>query len=173
MNPLQHAIHRDTQKAEQGARYIAPFVLLYLDLSLIGSAALTLSARKTPYYEIDLLITRRLQAFRPAWFDRLMGLVCNIGYPVQANTLGFLVYLVRRSRLPRLVRLPLYGFLGGTAILMGPARIYSGEHWASDVLAGYWTGSCWLALVVKFHHWGKPFYSKPSWGKRTWQRRST
>lgn len=192
-----------------------------------GSLALTLSARKKPYYAIDLRISRLLQSIHAAWFDRLMRFICRLGYPVQANTLGallifalygaglrreaqstlfasigsaslalalvlwvnrprptpslvrinhalpttsfpsghvliftsvigFLCYLVYRSRLPTVVRLTLLAAMGSILLLMGPARIYSGEHWASDVLAGYLLGSSWLALSIKSYNTGGP-----------------
>ncbi len=66
--------------------------------------------------------------------------------------IGFLWYLVYKSRLPVIVRLPLLAGLGGIVGLMGPARIYSGEHWASDVLASYLLGSSWLALSIRFYN---------------------
>ena len=34
-------------------------------------------------------------------------------------------------------------------ILIGPSRVYLGDHWASDVLGGYLLGSSWLALAVR------------------------
>jgi len=31
-------------------------------------------------------------------------------------------------------------------ILIGPSRVYLGDHWASDVLGGLLLGSSWLTL---------------------------
>ncbi len=36
-------------------------------------------------------------------------------------------------------------------ILVGPARIYLGEHWATDVLGGYLFGSGWLSLSLRLY----------------------
>ncbi len=59
---------------------------------------------------------------------------------------GFLWYLIHQSRLPILLRLTLLTASGGIVVLMGTARIYSGEHWASDALAGHLIGGSWLAI---------------------------
>ncbi len=218
-------IQARADQTKTDSRYRVP-LLGYLLLINAGSLALALSARKKPYYAIDLRISKALQSFHAAWFDRLMRFISRVGYPMQANTLGalilfalyraglrwealstcfatvgsamlalvlvlwvnrprptadlvrishtlpttsfpsghvliftavlgFLWYLVYKSRLPVMVRLPLLVGLGGIVVLMGPARIYSGEHWASDVLAGYLLGSSWLALSVKFYERGR------------------
>jgi len=39
--------------------------------------------------------------------------------------------------------------------MIGPSRIYVGEHWASDVVAAYSLGSVWLALSVLVYRWGQ------------------
>jgi len=41
-------------------------------------------------------------------------------------------------------------------ILMGPSRIYLGQHWFSDVMGAYVLGSVWLALSIRIYRWGKP-----------------
>ncbi len=69
------------------------------------------------------------------------------------SVVGFLWFLAYKSRLPMLARLPLLVVFGAVVLLMGPARIYSGEHWASDVLAGYLAGSAWLGVLVKIYRW--------------------
>lgn len=39
--------------------------------------------------------------------------------------------------------------------LIGPSRIYLGQHWPSDVLGAYLLGSLWLALSIYVYRWGK------------------
>ena len=34
---------------------------------------------------------------------------------------------------------------------IGPARIYSGQHWTSDVLGGYLLGGAWLSLSLRLY----------------------
>jgi membrane-associated phospholipid phosphatase len=53
--------------------------------------------------------------------------------------------------------------LAGMIALIGPSRIYVGQHWASDVIAAYLLGSVWLALSVVIYRWGKPrfFVNQP------------
>lgn len=236
---MENNIFAQTKKAETGVRRLSPVIIVYLALALSASAALSFAARKIPYFDLDLIITRRLQAFRPKWFDRLMGLVCDLGYPAQANAfgivvigllyrlglqweavttvfatlgsaltalalllyvnrprpseelvrvnnhlpttsfpsghtliftavVGFLSYLALKSQLPRLVRAPVILLMGAVVVLMGPARVYSGEHWTSDVIAGYLVGSAWLAAAIRFYHWGKPRYFRNHSRKQTW-----
>jgi membrane-associated phospholipid phosphatase len=40
--------------------------------------------------------------------------------------------------------------------LIGPARIYVGQHWAGDVITAYLLGSIWLAFSVLIYRWGRP-----------------
>jgi membrane-associated phospholipid phosphatase len=36
-------------------------------------------------------------------------------------------------------------------ILIGPSRVYLGDHWTSDVLGGYLLGGSWLALTLRVY----------------------
>jgi undecaprenyl-diphosphatase len=66
---------------------------------------------------------------------------------------GFLVYLLASRRPLTPGRITLASLLLGLVLLMGLARIQSGEHWPSDVLGGYLLGLAWLAVVIPFHEW--------------------
>lgn len=65
---------------------------------------------------------------------------------------GFLFYLAyttmpRRSPLRR----PLLAFFGLMIVLVGASRVYMGQHWASDTLAGYALGFAYLLAVIEIY----------------------
>ncbi|MBI5352721.1 MAG: phosphatase PAP2 family protein [Chloroflexi bacterium] len=68
---------------------------------------------------------------------------------------GFIAFLVFSLSKPSLKRTLLMVFLGSLIILVGPSRIYLGQHWASDVLGAYLLGSLTLAAIIQFYRWGK------------------
>jgi membrane-associated phospholipid phosphatase len=70
---------------------------------------------------------------------------------------AFLVYTLLKPSLGRTLLLVALGLLIG---LMGPSRIYLGQHWFSDVAGAYMLGSLWLALTVRVYRWGKPRFFK-------------
>lgn len=65
---------------------------------------------------------------------------------------GFLFYLAY-TLLPR--RHPLRWIVlilcALAIVLVGPSRVYMGQHWASDALAGYALGFAYLLLVIQIH----------------------
>ena len=67
--------------------------------------------------------------------------------------LGFLLYTLLKPSWYRVLGLCVIGLI---VILMGPSRIYLGQHWFSDVLGAYVLGSLWLALSVRVYRWGEP-----------------
>ena len=68
---------------------------------------------------------------------------------------GFLLFLSFTLLKPSWWRTGLLAMLGGGILLMGPSRIYVGQHWTSDVLASFLLGSVWLSLTVLVYRWGK------------------
>jgi undecaprenyl-diphosphatase len=66
---------------------------------------------------------------------------------------GFLWFLAFTPlRLPGL-RWAMLGLLAGMMLLVGPARIYRGAHWASDVLGGYLLGAALLLGNISLYRW--------------------
>jgi undecaprenyl-diphosphatase len=76
-------------------------------------------------------------------------------YTVMFGYLAYLSYtLLKRSRL----RKGSFTISSSLVLLVGPSRIYLGEHWASDVVAAYLLGSIILSLMIYFYEWGKDKY---------------
>ena len=68
---------------------------------------------------------------------------------------GFLMFVVYTQLKPSWLRNGLLTFLGLVIALMGPSRIYLGQHWFSDVMGAYVLGSLWLVVTIGFYRWGK------------------
>jgi undecaprenyl-diphosphatase len=68
---------------------------------------------------------------------------------------GFMLFLAYTLLKHSWWRTGLLFFLGGMVALIGPSRIYMGQHWASDVIAAYLLGSVWLAFSVLIYRRGK------------------
>jgi membrane-associated phospholipid phosphatase len=118
---------------------------------------------------INLLVKDLVQRPRPA-----AGLV-QVLHPLQSYSfpsghvmyylgflgfLGFLVFYLLKASLKRSLLLVLIAI---PISLIGPSRIYLGEHWASDVLGSYLLGSLILAATIQIYRWGKPrFFVQPT-----------
>lgn len=72
---------------------------------------------------------------------------------------GLLLYLSLRIALPSVLRLALMGWCAFMMVVSGPANIYVGVHWPSDVVGGYaWAAVLLLPLV----------YADQVMGRRRW-----
>jgi len=61
---------------------------------------------------------------------------------------GFLLYLALALKLPLVVRVALVGWITFLLALTGPANVYVGVHWPSDVVGGYvWGAVLALSLI--------------------------
>jgi membrane-associated phospholipid phosphatase len=69
--------------------------------------------------------------------------------------LGFMFFLVYTLLKRSWRRTVLLIFLGALIFLVGPSRIYLGQHWPTDVLGAYLLGSLTLVIVIWFYRWGK------------------
>lgn len=70
--------------------------------------------------------------------------------------LGFLMFLAYSSLKKSSWRTSLLVFFALAIALVGPSRIYQGEHWPSDVVGAYLFGTVWLLITILFYRWGKP-----------------
>ena len=68
---------------------------------------------------------------------------------------GFVAFLVFSLLKPSPKRSLLLVVLCSLIILIGPSRIFLGQHWASDVLGAYLLGSLTLVAIIQFYLWGK------------------
>lgn len=202
-------------------------------LAAIVLGALSFAARSTPYFPIDLPITRALQAIPAGWFRIVMDATSFPGYPPQVyvwlafvlgvflitrawwnavsfvfatvgvsalgmavklwvarprpapdmvfvenpglqggglsfpaghvqvylTVLGFLMYLILNVPVKTWWQIGLLIVFGLMIALIGVSRIYSGEHWFSDVIGGYLIGGIGLWLTIRFYEWGKSKFS--------------
>ncbi len=61
---------------------------------------------------------------------------------------GFLFYLVFIYLKQRWFRTALLTLLAGVILLVGPSRVYMGQHWPSDVGGAYLVGTLWLGVII-------------------------
>ncbi|MGI8419099.1 MAG: phosphatase PAP2 family protein [Candidatus Levyibacteriota bacterium] len=57
----------------------------FLIIAISAFIVLAFFAHTVSYFPIDLVITRAVQSFHPAWFDLLMKMTSFIGYPPQVD----------------------------------------------------------------------------------------
>lgn len=72
---------------------------------------------------------------------------------------GFLLYVWPRIALARVLKVALAGWCAFMLVIAGPAQVYMGVHWPSDVLGGY----AWAAVLLL-----PLFYADQIMGRRPW-----
>ena len=95
---------------------------------------------------VDKLAVRRGQAGLP---HSLAGLM-ELGFPSGHATLATAVYGTMAVLLVRRTRWFVPAGLIGLALVIGVARVYNGQHDATDVLAGWILGGLWTGAVATF-----------------------
>jgi undecaprenyl-diphosphatase len=68
---------------------------------------------------------------------------------------GFLAYLAYTLVSWRPLRLGLLALLLGLVALVGPSRVYLGQHWATDTLASYFLGTAILLVLLVLYRAAK------------------
>jgi membrane-associated phospholipid phosphatase len=85
------------------------------------------------------------------------------GHVVTALALFGLLFFVVPAVVRRpLLRLALQGFCLFVVLGMGPASVYTGAHWSSDVLGSYVLGVLYLALVLRYYRRWRPAGEAPT-----------
>src|SRR3984893_14098961 len=70
-----------------------------------------------------------------------------------AAVFGLLAFLGYRGLHPSGTRWPPVALVGVLLTLMSFARVYAGQHWVSDVLAGCLLGVLWLTVTIRIYAW--------------------
>jgi len=126
-------------------------------VSVVGSSALGLG--------LKVLIDRpRPSADLVTVINQLKDYSFPSGHVLFYSTFfGFMLFLAYTLLKHSWWRTGLLILLFGMIALIGPSRIYVGQHWASDVIAAYLLGSVWLAFSILIYRWGKPrfFVNQP------------
>jgi membrane-associated phospholipid phosphatase len=68
---------------------------------------------------------------------------------------GFLAFVIATNFRPHWVRQVCLAICIGLIVLVGPSRVYLGEHWPTDVLAGYLIGGLFLVPLIAAYLWAK------------------
>jgi undecaprenyl-diphosphatase len=68
-------------------------------------------------------------------------------------SLGVICYLVWQARTSRSILLLAFTVSLLMVLATGLSRVYSGEHWASDVVGGWLFGGAWLLVMVAAYRW--------------------
>lgn len=75
---------------------------------------------------------------------------------------GFLAYLAATHLRPAVLRRLVVALSAALIFLVGPSRVYLGQHWLSDVVAAYLFGSAYLAGLVEVYETVRAMRSRRS-----------
>ena len=110
---------------------------------------------------VNVLVKDLIQRPRPtAGMVNVISTLTSYSFPsghvmFYLGYFGFVAFLVFSLLKPSLKRNLLLVLLCSLIIIIGPSRIFLGQHWASDVLGAYLLGSLTLVVVIQFYRWGK------------------
>lgn len=137
---------------------LSVLVIYALGLHWEGVAALIAAVFSTA---INVLVKDLIQRPRPtAAMVSVLATLNSYSFPsghvmFYICFFGFIWFLAFSLMKPSILRGVLLVIFGGLVILIGPSRIYSGEHWASDVVGAYLLATLTLVVIIWFYRWGK------------------
>jgi len=147
------------------------FAALRLRLEAVLVVVSTLAAG-----EVGTLTKDVVQRARPtANFVHLAGHLADFSFPsghvifatvLFGTTFGIVLIVWSGS----ILRNAILALLAALVILMGPSRIYMGEHWPTDVLGAYCLGGLWVAGTLEVLLALRPRV-RPWWQGREFRRR--
>jgi len=152
----------------QSAIITGVIILLLLGYGLQWEALVALMAALLST-GLNLLVKDLIQRPRPAAnLVHVLATLTDTSFPsghvmFYTGFFGFIVFLAFTLLKVSLKRILLLVFFSLLVLLVGLSRIYTGEHWASDVLGAYLLGSLTLVAILQLYRWGKPrfFVHKP------------
>ena len=147
------------------------FAALRLRLEAVLVVVSTLAAG-----EVGTLTKDVVQRARPtANFVHLAGHLADFSFPsghvifatvLFGTTFGIVLIVWSGS----ILRNAILALLAALVLLMGPSRIYMGEHWPTDVLGAYCLGGLWVAGTLEVLLALRPRV-RPWWQGREFRRR--
>jgi membrane-associated phospholipid phosphatase len=138
----------------------ALIILLLYGFGLHWEAVMALAAAVF-LTAINVIVKDLIQRARPsAKMVNVIDILNSYSFPsghvmFYVGFFGFIGFLAFSLLKPSVKRSLLLALFGGLVILIGISRIYTGEHWASDVLGAYLLGSLALVAILQFYIWGK------------------
>lgn len=147
----------------------------YFPQSLVIIATVILSLAVTGLYweavtmALGTGVTQLVVNLLKVWVGRVRPLasLVNVNRPISSGSfpsghvvdyvvvLGFIWFVVFTSFKKSPWRKSFIIIPAILIILVGPSRVYLGEHWPSDVIGAYLLGSVLLWLIIEFYNWGK------------------
>jgi membrane-associated phospholipid phosphatase len=134
------------------------FLVLTLLADLLGGVLKIVVGRHRPTSDLVHVVQQIQQPSFPSGH--------TLHYTVFYGFLFFVIATNFKSSWPRNSALVICALL---VLLVGPSRVYLGEHWPTDVLGGYLVGALCLAPLIAGYLWAKAHLTvtaSPPWIRR-------
>lgn len=125
-------------------RLEAVFLALTLLADLLGGILKIVVGRQRPTPDLVHVFQQIQQPSFPSGH--------TLHYTVFYGFLIFVVFTSFKPSWPRTLAIVVFALL---ILLVGPSRVYLGEHWPTDVIGGYLIGGLFLAPLIAGYLWAK------------------